>query len=88
VCEQQSDDVHATTNACVHIGSADKVKAHKRAMVLSRLLTCSRESEFIMSMDVHACSYECLQHRHFPIYRGSFDIAGGNLCACVQQTAG
>jgi hypothetical protein len=43
---------------------------------------------FIISMDINACSYECLQHRHVSVPGGSFDLTRWNLCTCVQQTAG
>ncbi len=38
------------------------------------LLTCKTQSEFTTSMDVHACSYECLQHLRMPNLGSSDDV--------------
>ncbi len=44
------------------------------------LLTCSGESCFTTSTDIHACSYECLQHRHMPVQCCSEYVACCNVC--------
>ncbi len=41
-------------------------------------LTCFDQSAFIITMDIHARSYECLQHRHISGSSSNLDIIVDN----------